>query len=438
MAPVPTKTPASLPSRASLSSETGVSRHFVWVRCLSLSHTRTEHPDDDHWPPWLAACYQLTPHLQRFGPDVALLDLGNCTDAEAVVVVQALITRLRSQQVTLRAAIGPSSILAQLALLHASASAHEPLTVLTPERTGDLLRQSPITTLTRLQFADRRMITPAALAQAGDKLGSYGVRSLGHLARLDETSLRRQFGARIGTLLATVARGADPLPFQPTPAPLRLHFRLRLTRPLPTDRLLAGLAPFTLEVASVLAWRGLCAHTLELRLRWETGTAESGARITRTHPQPIAGARALNETVQRMLTPLIQPGAHAQPTRIEEPCIEDLHLIVSRLLPRYPAQHAFWPQRARRLAAVYELADILAQRYGKPLLFRRVLTAPDAIFDQDRSHLAPVDADHADHADGADVLEDWEHGSAHPAADVAHASVATDASDEIPHGIHWW
>jgi nucleotidyltransferase/DNA polymerase involved in DNA repair len=455
MPAMPTRTPASRSAPASLSSDGGASRHFVWAR--SLTRIRTEPPGDDHWPLWLTACYQLTPHLQRFGPDSALLDLGNCTDTEAMAAVQALITRLQSDRslqsrpVTLQASIGPSGILAQLALLrllHTPAPAHGSLTILTPEQTADLLRELPIMALTRLQFADRSLITPAALAQAVDKLDGYGVRSLAHLARLarlDETSLRRQFGTRIGMLLAAVAHGEDPLPFQPTPAPLRLHFRLRLLEPLAADRLVAGLAPFTLEVASSLARRGLCAHTVELRLRWETGSSESGASSTRTLPQPIADARALNETVQRLLTPLIQHGAHAQPDSAHtrdaheaRDAIDDFHLIVSHLVPRYPAQHAFWPQRARRLATARELAGVLARRYGKPLLFHGALTAPDAIFDQDRSRLAPVDASNAD---GADVLEDWANGAARPAADVAHASHCTDApdtSDEIPHGIHWW
>ena len=125
------------------------------------------------------------------------------------------------------------------------------------------------------------------------------------------------------------------------------------------------------------------------------------------------------------------PIAHPRAHDAIHDAIEDVHLTVSRLTPRYPAQHPFWPQRARRLAATQEIADVLARRHGKPLLLQSVLTAPDAIFDQDRSRLTPL---HADVADMADVAEGLGH-PARPAADVADA---TDASDEIPHGIHWW
>lgn len=448
--------PAQAPlAHVSPASAAPVSRHVVFARCLSC----TKHLGDDHWPRWLTASHQLTPHLQRFGSDCALLDLGPCADNEAVAVVQSLITRLAnqaSQRITLRAAIAPSGTLAQLALIHllqtsktSDAPAHQPLALVTGAEIPDLLRRLPITVLTRLRFADPTSFPPKTLAQAISRLEDYGARTLthlAHLARLDANDLRRQFGARLGSLLAAIARGEDPLPFQPTPAPLHLRFRLRLTSPVTADRLLLGLLPFAREVASRLARRGLHAHTLELRLRWETGTQESAtsATITRTLPRPIAGGRALAETLERMLATLVQTNTHmpqavsASPASPASPAIEDVRLIVSHLTPRYPAQHAFWPQRARRLAATRELADLLARRHGKPLLFQSLLTAPDAIFDQNRSRLEPLAAGLAD---VADVAEGWGH-PARPAADVA--DIATDVADTgadstpIPHSIHWW
>jgi hypothetical protein len=365
---------------------------------------------------------------------------------------------LAHQQISLRAAIAPSGILAQFALLrllHTPASSQAPLTIPTPEQAADLLRSLPIAALTRLQFPDPTTITTRTLAQAVSRLEDYGVRSLQHLARLDNAYLRRQFGARVGPLLAAIARGEDLLRFQPTSAPLRLRFRLRLTSPVTPDRLLRGLAPFACEVASKFARRGLHGHTLELRLRWESGSPGNSARdaerittIIRTLPQPLSGGRTLPETLERMLAPHLQAHARAHAHHAHE-AIEGLHLTISHLTPRYPAHHAFWPQRARRLAATQELADLLARRHGKPLLFQSLLTAPDAIFDQDRSHLAPLNADVADVADVADMADvadvaDVTEGLGHPArlaADVADTKAATDAedaSDAIQHGIHWW
>jgi hypothetical protein len=106
-------------------------------------------------------------------------------------------------------------------LLHAPA--HEPLTLLIAEQSAALLQEVSITALIKLQFGNQTMITLAALAQAVSKLGDYGERSLAHLGRLDAPYLRRQFGARLGNLLAAVAREKDLLPFQPRAAPLQFH-----------------------------------------------------------------------------------------------------------------------------------------------------------------------------------------------------------------------
>lgn len=436
MPAIPAK-PASTPvSGSSSSSADAARRHLVWVRCVTptINTTPTQRLGDVQWPGWLTACHRLTPQLQRFGPDTALLDLGTCTDAEALAAVQALFTYLQSQsqsqsqrqQVTLRAAIAPSGLLAQFALLQAPA--HESLTLLTATQAPDLLRETSIAALARLRLADHAIITSAALAQVFARLDGYGVRAVAHLAQLDEASLRRQFGARLGSFLLAVARGEDVLPFQPTPAPLRLHFRLRLKNPVSADCLVGSLKPFTLEVASALARRGLQGHTLELRLRWESGHEE---RVSRTLPQPIAGGSILQETVERLLTPIFQGEQVSQEDSVIHAGadgIADIRLILSHLVPLYPAQHAFWPQRTRRIAALHEFADTLTHRYGKPLLFRSLLTAPDAIFEQDRSHLAPMTADVADVAEG----------SGHPARPAADVADDPDMSADIPHGVHWW
>jgi len=413
---------------ASLSPQVGVYRHLAVVHAL----TRTSTPGAGEW---LAPCYRLTTHLQRLGHNAALLDLGLCTDAEAVAALRALITGLCAQQIPARAAIGPSGVLAQLALLHAPSQ--EPLACVTPERVEELLRQLPITVLARLRL-------PAVLALRHDlmaKLYDYGIRSFAQLAQLGEEPLRRQFGGRVGATLAALARGADPLPLQPMPPAERLHVRLRLAVPLTPDRLLLSLPPFTAEVAATLARRGMQAHTLELRLRWERGAVE---RITRTLPHPLATGRALAETLERMLAQLFQANGDLHALRT----VEDLRLIVSDLTPKYPAQHSFWPQRARRMAAAGDVADILARRHGKPLLFQAAHVAPDAVFEQDRSRLTPLTPFAPSASVDADVLEDHAAGVpgvARPTADVAHWTddgagdgAGDDSGEAIPHGIHWW
>ncbi len=409
---MPTRTPASQPPPPAQPPQLAVSRHVAFVRPI----TRSGRAGEDYW---LSGCYQVTLHLQRLGHDAALLDLGPCTDDEALAVMRALLDRLRAWRITMRAAIGPSGILAQLAFLHAPI--REQLAVVTPEHSMHLLQSLPVAALTRLQLPGALSLSPKVIA----RLEGYGIRTLGQLAHLDEVQLCRQFGGHVGKLLATVVRGDDPLPLQPTPAPQRLHFRGRYTTPVTADRFLVDLMPFAREVANVLARRGAQASSLDLRLRWENGMSD---RVTRTLVQPIAEARTLAETLVRLLTPVLQ-AASTMSAASAQRLVEDLRLIVSDLTPRYPAQHSFWPERAQRVAAMSELAERLARRHGKPLVYHGVSTAPDAIFDQNRSRWVPVSPS------AADVLENHEQSMAWPASG---ACTASDAAEAIPHEIHWW
>lgn len=391
---MPTRTPTSPATPQAPVS--GAYRHLACVQCL----TRSSSPGD---LVWLAACYQVTLHVQRLGHDAALLDLGSCTDEEARSVMQALVTRLQAQQIRVRAAIGPSGTLAQFALLHAPSN--DSVSLVTTEQVSTLLQRLSIHALARLRLARAVAIKPEVVA----KLEGYGVRTVAHLARFDEEHLRRQFGARIGTVLATLARGQDPLPFQATAAPLQLPFRLRLQNPVTLERLLIGLPAFTSEIAKALSRRVAQMGRLEVRLRWESGSTD---HVSRTLPQPLASSRSLAETIERLLTPLMQSN--------ERRMVDDLRVILSHITPRYPAQDSFWPERVRHLAAANEVAALLAQRHGKPMLFRGVQVAPDAIFEHERYRLTPLDAD---------VLEE---SAARPSADIL------DGAEKIPHGIHWW
>jgi len=391
-------TPMALPAHAD------AWRHLALVRLtgvtglsgfsgLTTAASGADGADGADGASWLAVCYRLTGRLERLGRDVALLDLDVCTDAEAHEAheaLRALLACLRARGIEARAGIGPSGILAQLALL--SAPRQGPLALIAPAQVASLLRTLPLTILPRLLLPGQLAITPAVVG----RLEGYGVRTLAQLARLDDDHLRRQFGTRVGATLAAVARGEDLLPLHPTRAPDCLRFRLRLVSPVAPDRLMAGLAPFACAVAGALGQRGLEASTVEIRVHWEDGVLD---RRRRTLAQPIADGRTLAETLERLL-PLAQhmPAREGtqrleQTRRRQTQAIEDLWLILSDLSPRSPKQQTFWPQRTKRLAAVTKLAAALTRRHGKPLLLRAERRAPDAIFALDRHWLRPLGGD---------------------------------------------
>jgi nucleotidyltransferase/DNA polymerase involved in DNA repair len=408
---------------AALLPQVSARRHLAFAQLLPPA-------SDQRRALWLTACYRLTASIERLGQDAALLDLGVCTDAEAVTALQAFIARLHEQEILVQVGVGPSALLAQLALMPCPhgphGPQHVPLALVTSEQLADRLNLLPIRALARLHLPGllgRVAITPTIVA----RLEGYGVRTLAHLARLDEEHLRRQFGARVGATLAAVARGEDLLPLQPTPEPERLHFRLRLPTSVTPDRLLTGLASFARAVAVALGRRCVQGRTLEVRLRWETGAS---ARISRTLAHPIAGGHALVAALGRLLDPLVR----AEQALRHRRAIEDLRLIISDLSPRTPEQHAFWPQRAQRLGTTRELAAVLARRHGRPLLFHLVLDAPDAIFECARFRPAPLDADGRTSAGQEHERPD----RPSRAPSTSRAAHAADAWEEVPQRLHWW
>jgi competence ComEA-like helix-hairpin-helix protein len=65
-------------------------------------------PAPDNETVWLAACYQLTPRVARLTPTSAALDLGPCTEQEALDVACRLADHLRWNEVAVRIGIGPT------------------------------------------------------------------------------------------------------------------------------------------------------------------------------------------------------------------------------------------------------------------------------------------------------------------------------------------
>lgn len=93
-------------------------------------------------------------HLQRFGNDTALLDLGNCTDAEALTALQRLVTHLKCQQIAMLATTASGRILAQVALLRATTQELPRNRSLYSAQAAALLQVMPIAALARLQVAE--------------------------------------------------------------------------------------------------------------------------------------------------------------------------------------------------------------------------------------------------------------------------------------------
>jgi hypothetical protein len=97
---------------------------------------------------WVAACYRLTPRVERVKAWEALLDLDICDDAEALAAIVGLVARLFAMGLRARAGIGPIGVLAQLARL--TAPRDRPISLVAPAEATAFLRRVPVAVLSDL------------------------------------------------------------------------------------------------------------------------------------------------------------------------------------------------------------------------------------------------------------------------------------------------
>jgi nucleotidyltransferase/DNA polymerase involved in DNA repair len=343
-------------------------------------------PAPDSETGWFAACYQLTTRVARLSPTSAALDLGPCTEQEALEVAQRLTDRLRWSDVSVRIGIGPTLPVAQLALL--TCSSKQRVALVSSAALPAFLRPLPIAALCTLDLPVP--ITEETMLH----LRRAGIRTLGQLARLDDLSLRRQFGA-VGALLAALARGETPTPFHSTPPEPALRFRTRFTTTLAVEQTLRRLPGLASEIATRLRALHQTMGALTFTVWWASGGVE---RIEHTFPDPLQEASVLSQRLTSLLLSLARPQALRSAPQSAPQCgdIERLDVRVSSLAPLRPQQRALWStphhvrsERRRRIAA---LAEQLAQRYRRPALLTLHPTHEAATFSEDRHVLTPLTA----------------------------------------------
>ena len=140
--------------------------------------------------------------------------------------------------------------------------------------------------------------------QSRQGLADYGVTTIGQLAALSESTLRRRFGTH-GAELALRARGIDPAAVVPSQAPKSIGHELTFDHDV-TDpaRLEATLLDLAESVASRLRSHHLAAGAVQLKLRYEgfeTLTRQTPVPHQTRESEPIysAGVALLRKTLVR-------------------------------------------------------------------------------------------------------------------------------------------
>jgi impB/mucB/samB family C-terminal domain len=370
-------------------------------------------PAPDDGADWLGACYSLTPRVAPLSPTSAALDLGPCTEQEALHAAHGLTDHLRWAALHVRIGIGPTLPVAHLAALTGSPS--QRIALIPAAAVSSFLRPLPIASLCALHL-------PLPItAETVYRLRRSGVTTLGQLARLDERTLRRQFGA-VGALLASLAHGAAPTPFHPTPLAPALRFRTRFPTPLRLEETLRRLPQLAEEIAARLRTRNQTTGALALTVCWDTGGV---ARAQETLREPMQDAAPLTQRLEHLFTSLLRSPANAQMPQLT--LIEWLEVRLTALAPLQPRQNALWstprPLRDERLRRTRALAETLAQRQRRPVLLTARQTHEDAIFSEDGYTLTPLTAETAS--------------TAH-APRLRTSSRPPDRWRDAPIQPHWW
>jgi hypothetical protein len=355
---------------------------------------------------------RLAVRAQRIAPTTLLLALGRCTAEETCALGMEVLGRLVALEMPARIGIAPTVTLARLALV--ACPPEQRLRCVAPEEVPSLLATAPVAWLGTLGGG----ITADQIA----RLEHYGLRTLGHLARLHEATLRQQFGRATGTWLAATAHGRDLAALHPTPLPERVALRLRLAEPLTGAQLRAGLPALAERAAVALMARRRAVGGVTLEVVTEAGVVW---RIERVLAQSLVGAGPLARLLEALLEALLAE----MPLEIDGGATR-LTLALERLVPALAGQTALWPAEAaaRRRAqqahtAAREVAERLRRRHGRALLLQTLPHAPDAIFSDERYRREPLTERAAEAA---------------PTTLARAARQTTPSWAAMPVRLHWW
>lgn len=386
---------------------------------------------------WIRHCLGLTPRVERVDASHGLLDFGATSLPAAQHQMRHLLTRLAWQGIVARAGIGPTSTLAQLALLLAPHDVR--LAVVTASQAPALLRPVPVQLLAQIH-PSQPLLGPEVIG----RLAGYGLHTLGHLARMEAGALRQQFGQQVGQALVALRQGQDLQPIQPTPLPHWHRVRLRWELPLdPHHAKHAVLAlPRLVDRAGALL-AGHAAGAVRVGVGWASGGRQVRQAILR---QPSADAPVLQREAERLLYGLLVPGSSAGEAGDGEgelddgvmevmEGIEDVSLWLGACAAQQPTQATFWRTQQQRHAAVHAVAERLAHRHGRSLVLHAVQRSPATIFAEEGYTLLPTGT--TGPADASAAL-----GGGVPRSRMGRLMrsylAAMDGWDEVPQHLHWW
>ncbi len=295
-----------------------------------------------------------TPLVQQVSIDEAFMDVTptRVNTEHPVLIARRIQKRVAELGVTCSVGVGSSKTIAKVA---SDMDKPRGLTVVYPGREADFLAPLPV----------RRMSGVGAVAER--ELTSHGIRTLGDMARADESLMRRIFGKN-ASMMRTRARGGDAVPVEGGEPVKSVSNETTFARDLTTRAdVEAAIATMAAKVGRRLRKKGLAGRTLSLKVRFSDRSVRS---VQKRLPSPSDDELAFTPQLFRMVDEVWREG---MPVRLlgvgmsgfeAEEVVQQALFDVEREAPSAedaPPLIASEEKRAKLLAAT----DTLRNRFGE-------------------------------------------------------------------------
>ena len=295
-----------------------------------------------------------TPLVQQVSIDEAFMDVTptRVNTEHPVLIARRVQQRVAELGVTCSVGVGSSKTIAKVA---SDMDKPRGLTVVYPGRESDFLAPLPV----------RRMSGVGAVAER--ELVSHGIRTLGDMARADESLMRRIFGKN-ASMMRTRARGGDAVPVEGGEPAKSVSNETTFARDLTTrEDVEAAIATMAAKVGRRLRKKGLSGRTLSLKVRFSDRSVRS---VQKRLANPSDDELAFTPLLYRMVDEVWREG---MPVRLlgvgmsgfeAEEVVQETLFDVMREAPSAedaPPLISSEEKRAKLLAAT----DTLRNRFGE-------------------------------------------------------------------------
>lgn len=293
-----------------------------------------------------------SPRVQTVSIDEAFLDVtpGRGSAEHPITIAQRIRARVAELGVTASVGVATSKTVAKIA---SDRDKPDGLTVVWPGEEADFLSRLPVSAMSGIG------------PKSAQRLSDLGVRTLGDLAALDDTTAIALLGSH-GPAMALRAAGVDTRPVQPNES----AHQVSKERTFATDvrsagRITVELDELSVEVARRLRRGQLAGRTVTVKMRFSDFTTRTAQR---TLSEPTSDETVIGKVARELADGVWTPGVGL---RLLGVSVSGFEASTPQLSIEDVSRPARGPELAKGLDAVREKYGEDALRFGSQMLRRR-------------------------------------------------------------------